>query len=680
MNFVRSRHVVETLIANMELHCCMELLIVIGWDAGVGYLQNPDWLTDIDLVPALLAALQPDHPHLPELATHVTRALVDLVVKCPNSRPVVVFQEPPCVDLLISLVRSGHPRIVPGALTLLVVLAQRDPFLQDPAAYCAKHGAQETYLSSQITALVPTLVAIASPEEAALPDAVHDEAVLFARGDEDALPSTPRATITPYSARVAGDARLKAVELISVGIRAATTSFVDAFFAAGGFKPLFALMLRFPWNSLLHALVETCICAALQSRVARLYSQLLQDSDLVPWLLRCFRVSREYTRAGKHGRLGYMAYAVRVASIVHRAVEADEAFGAAVRQHVPAAVWAEFEAAVNEATRASTQQQLYRALRIAVKRAEVDADASHAAEADGGEPDVYSLASQLAHHDHTASLIEPALIESFPFTDTEPMVPLPAPGHEHETMRPLPMMYSGIATLLSENVQTALHALTDMHGEVTRAQVMVAVATLDASALLQLARMLPRESPARPHLEEIAAQRGPAPLAVSAAGHQAALHLAAAPAAGQAADAASPEGAASDSANGPEGSSAGRPPSARSLALPGLASTSMRRQRSAEELAAAGADSPAHYSQRMLGRVTLQNEDAIDAVRFEDSEDKHSQELQRAKALFADVRRMQDPSEEDDDDDDDDFFAILRKDAKKNTTTDKVEDDNAWTF
>jgi hypothetical protein len=401
-DYVRTARTVSRFASAISMHCAMELLIVIGWDSGTGQIHDPSWLLDTGLVGLLLAALTPTPEALPDAAAHAARTLVDLIVKCPDSSVVAVLHQRAAASQLVALALADHPAAATRALTVLVVLAQRDICLRAHAhAQTQRRNGQQPPPASALGE--SPLAELVARHVDRLLDIAAGPAQTLAQGEAfvwPELPTTGPVPAVPVPGAMPGDARLKALELLGVALRAATPAFCESFCAHQGFQRVLAAALARPWHSLLHALVETCVCAALRSRAVTLARALVLDADVVGWVLHTARCAAKCAAEGRHGRPGVMAYTRRLAGIVARVVGTEDTY-APVREAVPAERWAALCRVVDEGARPA-QLQLYRALRIKLA-SRPEAGQSRGSELglddDDESDDVYARATQLARQD-----------------------------------------------------------------------------------------------------------------------------------------------------------------------------------------------------------------------------------------------------------------------------------------
>jgi hypothetical protein len=107
---LQGRGIVQKLVEHIGLYSIMELLIMIGWDDGLGQVNDVQWLHKEKLIPMLVAKLDPVFERDEEVHVNAARALVDVVVKCPpatSSLLVTHLGTPPMLEQLFSFMFSG---------------------------------------------------------------------------------------------------------------------------------------------------------------------------------------------------------------------------------------------------------------------------------------------------------------------------------------------------------------------------------------------------------------------------------------------------------------------------------------------------------------------------------------------------------------------------------------------
>ena len=104
---------------------------MIGWDDGLGGTQDVAWLVANDLTGKLIEKLNPVWETVhnqPDVLINSSRALVDVVVKCPASthNPLITrLLATPCQQLLFQHMFSGSLLSLSNALSIVIVLVQR---------------------------------------------------------------------------------------------------------------------------------------------------------------------------------------------------------------------------------------------------------------------------------------------------------------------------------------------------------------------------------------------------------------------------------------------------------------------------------------------------------------------------------------------------------------------------
>jgi hypothetical protein len=79
--------ILQKMINHIGLYSVMELLIMIGWDDGLGQVNDVHWLHEENVIPLLVEKLDPKYADETEVHVNAARALVDVVVKSPLPVP-----------------------------------------------------------------------------------------------------------------------------------------------------------------------------------------------------------------------------------------------------------------------------------------------------------------------------------------------------------------------------------------------------------------------------------------------------------------------------------------------------------------------------------------------------------------------------------------------------------------
>ena len=102
---------------------------MIGWDDGLGQVNDVEWLYQQGLITKLVAKLDPKYECEEEVQINAARALVDVVVKCPTMKEsmlVVHLQSPLVLEKVFEYLFSGSLTSLTNCLSIVIVLVQRD--------------------------------------------------------------------------------------------------------------------------------------------------------------------------------------------------------------------------------------------------------------------------------------------------------------------------------------------------------------------------------------------------------------------------------------------------------------------------------------------------------------------------------------------------------------------------
>ena len=314
---------------------------MIGWDDGLGGNQDVAWLVEEDLTGKLLAKLHPRwelEEKQPDVLINASRALVDVVVKCPASthNPLITrLLATPCLTELFSHMFSGAPLSLSNALSIVIVLVQR---------YANRMDLGEQIMDeTKAAALAAQAASLDAPEDeaasAAAAAAAAASAASDAAGGPNKLPE-PFHSLVPHLARILrlldseappivrwsygsgrafGETRLKVVELILVLVRCKVLEVEHIFVSENLMEKLLDAFFLYPWNNMLHGLVESIIRTTLEFLGDTvLKPALFIEAKLVPRVLAAYAANVAECKKGAGFRLGYMGHLLRAADVIEQ--------------------------------------------------------------------------------------------------------------------------------------------------------------------------------------------------------------------------------------------------------------------------------------------------------------------------------------------------------------------------
>jgi hypothetical protein len=253
-------------LKHIGLYSIMECLIMIGWDDGLGGQQDVSWLVEADLTGQLISKLAP-HWELeekqPDVLINASRALVDVVVKCPAGahNPLISrLLATPCLQQLFAHMFSGAPLSLSNALSIVIVLVQRYANRMDLGTDVPLDEGKADQQQQQQPLTTDSDAAAANGEKAPaaegadggdrLPEPFHSLVPHLSRIlrllDTEA---PPEADWSYGRGRAFGETRLKVVELILVLVRCKVAQVEQIFVQENLMHKLLDAFFLYPWSA-----------------------------------------------------------------------------------------------------------------------------------------------------------------------------------------------------------------------------------------------------------------------------------------------------------------------------------------------------------------------------------------------------------------------------------------------
>lgn len=333
------KDVIGKMIHHIGLYSIMELLIMIGWDDGLGQINDIQWMYREGTIPKLVAKLDPAFEKLPEVHTNAARALVDVVVKCtPKKNALLVHHllSPQTIEHLFRHMFSGSVSSLTNALCVATVLVQRSSNIIG--------GNSSDDLANEMAALA--MEGEFNGEDLALPPVIQhalSHLPRFINVLVDPPNKTPLRTQFGVLKPPLGETRMKAVELFLVLFGSGYKKVNDELIHARAMNYILDLFFDYKWNNMLHTLVESIVQMVLESApyyveadeqypLHPMKQALLYDAKLVERIITAERVEphsqsgSSYTTFNPNGyycihhldsrarRPGYMGHVLRIAN------------------------------------------------------------------------------------------------------------------------------------------------------------------------------------------------------------------------------------------------------------------------------------------------------------------------------------------------------------------------------
>jgi serine/threonine-protein phosphatase 6 regulatory subunit 3 len=358
VSFCSRNGILDKLLRHLGLYSILEILIMTGWDSGwdtntqEGSIDQT-WMLSQGLIPKLVRKLHPRFARLPDVHAHAGRLLVDVVVKCPlnHSSPLVDhLQTTPVLRALFQHMFSACPSSLSNSLSVLIVLVQRfanrrleqldhptDESPSNPEDFVvasgqgdeegepedAEHEAEEQKLETE-SSTDPLVLELGEPFISLLPhlprilNILLPDSLKDASSSSSSAPSPTEPMVVPgvLGSAPFGSLRMKVVELCLVLARSRSGLVDDLLARYGVAKTMIEVFFNYPWNNLLHGLVESILTSALEEPESAFTRRFFADGLLVESFIGGWERNEEVVKQGGM-RLGYMGHLLRTAATVN---------------------------------------------------------------------------------------------------------------------------------------------------------------------------------------------------------------------------------------------------------------------------------------------------------------------------------------------------------------------------
>ena len=314
VKYIQSHGIIDKLVTHIGLYSIMEILIMIGWDDGLGQVNDVEWLYKENLIPKLVAKLTPQYETATDVHMNAARALVDVVVKCPPSTSNLLISHLQSKEVLESIFRhmfSGSLSSLTNSMSIIIVLVQRYANRRVESGDNSNSGSGDSGTASADAGSSSSSSSSSTLEEPFLSLAPHLSKIIALLHQ-----AQPEVAVQFGKSQPFGETRMKVVELTLVLLRSRLL-LVDCQLSE---LRVLALMLEsfflYPWNNMLHGLVESIVRTVLDSDSDVLRQALFVDGELVERFVRAYeRSEREAAEKGKY-RLGYMGHLLRTSMAI----------------------------------------------------------------------------------------------------------------------------------------------------------------------------------------------------------------------------------------------------------------------------------------------------------------------------------------------------------------------------
>jgi len=350
VNFIQETEQLDKILKHIGLYSVMELLIRIGWDDGGGPDElgftpeniDPEWLHKADLVPRLVAKLDPEYED--QYGVHVNAAccLVDVVVKSSPLVPSVArlvddLQSEPVLAEIFKHMFCGSVSSLTNTLSIAIVLVQsdverrREPEQDLMLAQAMQQNQTEVKDTETEEKMSPILKYVIQ----ALPKLME---YLYKPTELDGTQlKTQYGELKPPF----GSTRLRIIELMLALVTSELPEVYDALVQHKVISGVFEMFFKYHWNNMMHGVVESMILTILgnsadevddegnklyqgedeefnracDERIALytiLKKNMFQPGSLIKHICQAFITNGESEKRRKGFRLGFMGHLLRI--------------------------------------------------------------------------------------------------------------------------------------------------------------------------------------------------------------------------------------------------------------------------------------------------------------------------------------------------------------------------------
>jgi hypothetical protein len=233
-----------------------------------------------NLIPKLVAKLAPEYELSTDVHMNAARALVDAVVKCPctqHNALIAHLQSTEVFQTILQHMFSGCMSSLTNSMSIIIVLVQR---YANRRVELAIEAAQEK---------PEILSAEEQPkEEPFLSLMPHLHKIIQLLNQPHAPVKVQFGRAEPF-----GETRMKVVELTLVLLRSRLASVNEALADLDVLSLLLEAFFRYPWNNMLHGLVESIIRTVLDSDSKVLMAALFDKAQLVQKFIAAYDAGDE---------------------------------------------------------------------------------------------------------------------------------------------------------------------------------------------------------------------------------------------------------------------------------------------------------------------------------------------------------------------------------------------------
>ena len=330
VRYIQSHGIIDRLVTHIGLYSIMEILIMIGWDDGLGQVNDVEWLYKEQLIPKLVAKLTPQYETATDVHMNAARALVDVVVKCPPSTQNLLISHLQSKEVLDEIFRhmfSGSLSSLTNSMSIIIVLVQRyaNRRVESGDNGDKQHERSDSF-DGENSAAGNAAAATPSADSDALEEPFSSLAPHLHKIIALLHQPQPEVRVQFGKSQPFGETRMKVVELTLVLLRSRLAG-VDAQLSE---LRVLALMLEsfflYPWNNMLHGLVESIVRTVLDSDSDVLRHALFVDGELVDRFVSAYERSEKEAKEKGGYRLGYMGHLLRTSmAIEDQARKSDDA-------------------------------------------------------------------------------------------------------------------------------------------------------------------------------------------------------------------------------------------------------------------------------------------------------------------------------------------------------------------
>ena len=318
--FINENHIIEKLVAHMNLTAVSEILCLLGWEEqpiGVTNVTS-EWLYNERLVPLLVSRLDVTFERQSQVHCNASRCLVSLLTTLggdssnnnasqaqngggggPSGNKLVSHaKSPPILDKLFRHLLSGSPSCTKHVLPVVTELVSQ---------YAHKLLAERAQGGDDLLEL-PVMDPVLEKVANALPVLVG-----YLTDPPDSAPITLQ---DRHDTERFGEIRMGLLRLCSILLTCECEQITGQLSELGFFRIILDLFFKFRNNNMCHGLVEKVIKYVVESKHSALKTELFIEAKLPSRLIESYEFNQTFLEDPKNNRLGYMGHVFRLCASI----------------------------------------------------------------------------------------------------------------------------------------------------------------------------------------------------------------------------------------------------------------------------------------------------------------------------------------------------------------------------